>query len=236
MNVIKLIPCLLAAAFAGQTHAAGASIFAGISGADESTFGYVGGVYALNGDVATEGMLVRGLLSYGEYDYDTTAVAGGSVEGEATGFELGIGYQWVNPGSRFSIYAGVDHQDHDLSPNDVSNSVNDDETGAQIQAEIETLGTSPWYGSLIGKYSSAFDGYWTRGQLGYKFGSVAVGPEVVLAGNEEYEETRYGVFVNVPVSSTFSVSLSAGHRKAEGDSGRDDQSGGYAGLTLTTLF
>lgn len=235
MKITRVAALVLSTLAMGQAQAAGMSVFAGISGSDESTFGYIGGVYAMNGDIAKEGLLLRGLLSYGEYDYDTTGVVGGNVEGEAIGAELGVGYQWVNPGSRVSLYAGIDHQDHDLSPADATNSVNGDETGAQIQAEIETLGT-PWYGSLIGKYSSAFDTHWVRGRVGYTFGNITVGPEALSAGNDEYEETQFGLFLNMPISNGVTLSVSAGHREAEGDNARDDQSGGYAGLSFNARF
>ena len=75
-----------------------------------------------------------------------------------------------------------------------------------------------------------------RGRVGYAFGSLTVGPEVVLAGNEEYEETRYGLFLNLPVSKSLSLSLSAGHSKAEGDSTRNDQTGAYVGANVTATF
>ena len=235
MKIAILTAAVLSAFAIGQASAAGTAVFAGVSGNEDSTFGYIGGIQALNGDIAKQGILLRGMLSYGQYDYDTIAVAGGNVDGKAIGAELGVGYQWVNPGSRFSIYGGIDHQDHDLSPNDPSNSVSGAETGAAVQAEIETLG-APWYGGLIGKYSTAYDSYWVRGRVGYAFGSLTVGPEVVLAGNEEYEETRYGLFLNLPVSKSLSLSLSAGHSKAEGDSTRNDQTGAYVGANVTATF
>lgn len=235
MNKIKLATAVLFSLVATQANAAGNIVFGGVSAAEDSTFGYLGAVHAMNGDLSKEGLLLRGLVSYGEYNYDTTAVAGGNVDGEATGVELGVGYQWVNPGSRFSLYAGIDHQDHDLSPSDATNQVSGAETGGAVQAEFETLG-SPWYGGLIGKYSSTYETYWVRGRVGYTFGSLTVGPEVILGGNEEYDEKRYGLFLNMPVSQSVAVSLSAGHYKSEGDSAIRDQSGGYVGLNISNQF
>lgn len=236
MKIVNLTAAVLSALVVGQASAAGTAVFAGVSVAGDSKFGHIGGIRAMNGDVSKEGILLRGMLSYGTYNYDTTAVVGGNVEGEATGVEFGVGYQWVNPGSRFSIYGGIDHQDHDLSPKDATNTVNGSETGAAIQAEVETQGSSPWYGGLIGKYSSTYDSYWVRGRVGYTFGSMQIGPEAILGGNEEYDESRFGLFLNVPVSQSTTLSFSAGHRKAEGDAARDDQTGGYAGVTVTSSF
>lgn len=235
MKIANYLTLAFATLAIGQVSAADTSVFAGISAAENSTFGHVGGVWAMNGDLDKDGMLLRGMLSYGQYDYDTTAVPGGNVEGDAFGAELGVGYQWVTPGSRFSIYGGVDYQDHDLSPNDPSNSVNGSETGAIVQAEIETLG-SPWYGNLIGKYSTTYDSYWVRGRAGYAFGNITIGPELVLGGNNEYDETGYGLFLSAPITQAVAFTISAGHRNAEGDGSRKDESGAYVAAGISAKF
>ncbi len=239
MKIINLpaaaLSVMLSALSVGQASAEGNTVFAGISAANSATFGYLGGIHAMNGDLSKNGLLMRGMIIYGEYDYKTTAVVGGKVDADAVGVELGVGYQWVNPGSRFSIYGGIDHQNHDLSPNDILNSVRGSTTGAALQAEIETLG-SPWYGSLIGKLSSANDTYWVRGRGGYTFGSLTIGPEVIRSGNDEYRETRLGLFLNVPVSKSSALSLSAGHRNSKGDNALHRQSGGYLGANFAVQF
>ena len=219
----------------GSAHAADTSVFAGLSSANRSTFGYLGGVKAINHDLSQSGVLLRGLVYYGEYDYDTTAVTQGKVDGKATGAELGVGYQWANPNNRISLYASIDHQDHRLSPNDTQNSVRGGETGAAVQAEAETLNTA-WYGGLIGKYSTANDSYWVRGRVGYVFGNMALGPEAILAGNKEYDENRLGVFLNAAVSKATTLSFSVGARKSEGNRSLSSQKGAYGGVSVATNF
>lgn len=230
-----ILSAALSAIFIGHANADANAVYAGISAAEDSTFGYIGGIRAWNGDISKSGFLLRGKVLYGEYDYKTTAVPGGDVDGDAYHIELGIGYQWVNPGNRISLYGGVDHQNHDLSPNDTRNSTRGSTTGAAVQGEIETLG-QPWYGGLIGKYSTANDTYWVRGRAGYKFGSVTVGPEAIGAGNNEYSEIRYGLFLGFAATKSTAVSLSAGHRRADGDNDRKNQSGGYLGVDVSTTF
>lgn len=219
----------------GTATAADTSVFAGISATKHSTFGYLGGVKALNNDLSKNGILLRGLFYYGEYEYDTTAVPQGKVDGRGTGAELGAGYQWVNPANRFSLYASLDHQNHHLSPDDTRNSVRGADTGIALQAEAETLGT-PWYGSFIGKYSTANDNYWVRGRVGYVFGNLTLGPEVILAGNKAYDEDRYGLFLNTTLSKATTLSFSVGARSAKGDNARNDQNAAYGGVSVSTNF
>jgi len=219
----------------GPAHADANVVFAGVSAAQDSTFGYFGGIRAWNGDLSKSGFLLRGMAIYGDYDYKTTAVPSGHVDADVTHVELGVGYQWVNPGNRVSLYGGVDYQNHDLSPNDTRNSTRGSTTGAMVQGEIETLG-SPWYGSLIGKYSAANDSYFVRGRAGYTFGSVTTGPEAIGAGNNEYHEYRYGLFLNFAATKTTGLSFSAGHRRADADNGRKHQSSGYLTANVTTTF
>jgi len=235
MRIAATFAAFISALCIGHANAAGTVVFAGISSGSKSTFTYLGGVRAMNGDLFRQGALMRGMISYGKYDYDTTAVAGNKVNAKASGIELGVGYQWVNPGNRFSIYGGIDYQDHALSPNDPINEVNGSKTGAAIQAEFETLG-SPWHGSVIGKYSGAYDTIWARGRVGYSFGAVTIGPEAIHGANKEYKENRYGLFLNVPVSKATALSFSAGHRKSEGGQARSSQSGSYLGANLSANF
>jgi hypothetical protein len=230
-----LVALALGLMVVSNAKAADTSVFAGISAAKHSAFGYVGAVKSMNSDLSQNGMLLRALVYYGDYEYDTTAVAQGKVDGTGTGAELGVGYQWVNPSNRISIYGSVDHQDHRLSPNDTHNSVRGAETGAAVQFEAETLGT-PWYGGFIGKSSSANDSYWVRGRLGYVFGRMTLGPEGIAAGNQEYHENRLGLFVNIAMSKSTTVSVSAGGRRAEGHNALNLEKGGYGGMSISTSF
>lgn len=235
MNIVKVAAAAISALVVGQAFAADTDVFAGFSSASRSKFAYVGGIKAMNGDLEKNGLLLRGMIFSGRYDYDTVGVASGKVDGKLVGAELGVGYQWFNPGSRFSLYGGIDHPDHDLSPDDPGNKVKGSKTGAQVQAEIETRG-SPLYGNLIAKYSSAWGSYWVRGRAGYTFGSVVVGPEAIGMGSESFKEHHYGLFLAVPVSKATSLSLSAGHRTSTGKNARADQTGSYVDLGFDVKF
>lgn len=235
MRTVSFTAGLLFALVASPTFAADTAVFVGLSSASRTHFAYIGGAKAINGGIDKSGPLLRGMLYTGDYDYDTTAVVGGKVDGKFNGAELGGGYQWIQPNSRLSLYGGIDYQKHRLSPDDPSNKVKGGKTGAMLQGEMETVGL-PWYGNLIVKYSDPHRANWVRGRLGYGIGNIVVGPEAISEGSKSFKESRYGLFLNVPVSAATALSFSAGHRKARGDGARVDQTGGYADASLSIKF
>ena len=218
----------------GSAFAASNTVFTGIDIKDDSTYFYLGGVNALNGNLDSNGWLARGVFGYGEYDYSTTAVPG-NVDVDQVSLQAGLGYQWLQNNTRLSLYLSLDYQDHDHSPEDVLNSVRDDETGGAVQAELET-GNGQWHLGLIGSYSTAYDTYWTRTRVGYMVNGATVGPEVILSGNEEYDEERYGLFVSFPYSVSTSINLSGGYAETEGDKSIKDEDGGYLAIGASFRF
>ena len=101
----------------------------------ESYIIYGGFVKAFNGNIGTDGFLGRVTASFGSYEYDTLAVAPGSVDLDATSIDVMLGYQTYRPGYLVSIYAGFDYRDNALSPNDPGNPASGGEAGAKVQFE-----------------------------------------------------------------------------------------------------
>jgi len=209
-------------------------VFAGADVAEKSYAVYIGGVSAWNGDLAKNGFLLRAMAIFGEYEYDTTGVATGEVNADQLGLQAGIGYQWITNSARLSLYGSVDYQDHDTDPNDISNSVNGDETGAAVQAEVETMG-SPLKFGLIGSYSSTNETYWARGRVGYAFSGFHAGPEVIFGGNQEYDENRYGLYAAWP-SGNMGFQVSGGYFDSQGDTSIRNEDGAYGGVGFSLSF
>lgn len=202
-----------------MTFSPSTAVFFGGNAKEDSYFLYGGFVHALNGDLGRDGWLARIVGGFGEYDYTNVGVPGGKVDSDHTNLDLTVGYQWFLPGTRFSLYGGANRQEHDLSPNDPGNSVEGSEWGFKVQGEAETLDTSPYYGSAIAAYSTANDDYWTRFRLGTRFAGPVIGPELVLQGNDEYDEQRYGVFMKGLQLGPLSTEVSVGYADASGTTG-----------------
>lgn len=212
-------------------------VFTGSDYKQDASYSYIGVVHALNGNLGSDGFLVRVFGGLGNYEYDTTSVARGNVDTDLIQVDAGLGYQIYSGGMRVSVYASGAYEDHDQSPEDLNNPVRGDEFGFRGQAEVETLAGSPFYFGAIGSYSTAFDSYWVRGRVGADVGhGIVIGPEVYGFGNEGFDQIRYGAFVN-GLPSLFSLvfggdskmSLAVGWADTSDDGNNGNGNGGQGG-------
>lgn len=206
-------------------------LFGGFDVRSHSYYGYAGAIHALNRNLALDGFLLRAMVLYNPYDYSSTAVTGGVVDGEMTAANVLIGYQkyFQNIVGRF--YAGFDYEGHQLSPSNPFDSNEGDHYGVHLRGELETahLSSSPFYGSLLASYGSSTQRWWVRGRGGYNFKGIIVGPEGVLTGNRVTNEQRVGAFVTLRNLAPFELSISGGY------SHTDDNRGGGSGYGTLEL-
>ena len=211
-------------------------LFGGADVTNHSWFLYKGGVVSPFGDINETGVLVRGLIGYGEYEYGTRfpGAVGGiptNVDGEVTSFEIMGGYQFAGPNTVVKVFAGYHGQDHDLSPNDVRNPVRGGEDGAKFQGEIyQNLSDSLW-ASAVGYYSTSFDSYWTRGRLGLNIApNITVGPEAGIFGNDRHDQWRVGAFGRMAMGNS-SIAVNAGFADD-----RNESDSAYGAVTYAVRF
>lgn len=221
-------------AAAGETARASTSVFSGSDYKEDSSFTYIGAVHALNGDLDRDGFLLRVFGGFGEYEYDTTAVARGHVDTDLVLVDVGIGYQTINGGIRYSAYASASYEDHDQSPVDFSNPVRDEEWGFKGQAEVETTAGAPIYFGAIGSYSTGFESYWVRGRIGANIGhGLVLGPEIIGLGNEGFDQIRYGAFLgglptlwSLLMGGDSKMTIAVGYADTDEDGGAGTGQGG----------
>lgn len=197
-------------------------VFTGVDVAHDAFSFHAGVIKSLNGDLGKDGVMLRALGVYVDYEYGTYDLSTDdrrTIDGDAGIFDLMLGYQWFGPGHRVAAYIGAEYQDHDLSPDDPFNDVDGSEWGFKVAGEFETDASSHLYVGLLGSYSTAYDTYWTRGRIGGRVDRFVVGIEGLLHGNEGYDAQRLGAFVNIPLGFNYGVlSVSAGHQWADEDS------------------
>lgn len=213
-----------AVATAGEYGGGSTILFAGGDIREKSHYPYVGLVHHFSGDILSDGFLVRAFAYSADYEYDTLA---GNIDGDAVGADLMIGYQKVYEGYSLRGYLGIDYEDHDLSPDNIYDSNRGSDTGVKAQFEYETDYAKHNYASLIASYGTAKDRYWARLRAGREYSGYVIGPEVMLTGDDEFDEQRIGAFVIWRNILPASLSISAGYS----DSG-DERAGSSAYLTL----
>ncbi|WP_081717635.1 cellulose biosynthesis protein BcsS [Hyphomicrobium nitrativorans] len=215
-------------------------VFTGGDFAKDAFAAHAGAIKAVNGDLGKDGVMLRALGVYVEYEYDTDFGAGPiGIDGDAGIFDLMIGYQFIRPSHRLGVYAGVEFQGHELSPDDPFNDIDGNEWGLKIVGDYETATGSPLYVGLIASYSTAFDTYWTRARVGTPVGRFVLGVEGLAHGNNGYDAQRLGGFVNIPVGMHYGIlSLSGGYQWADEDSSASSggSSGAYGGAGISFSF
>jgi hypothetical protein len=208
-------------------------VFAGADVRNQSYYGYIGGVHHFSGDFVSDGFLLRADALYGQYNYRSTAVLGGNVDGKVVSFDAMAGYQKALKGVFLRGFVGLDFEDHDLSPGNPFDSNQGSDVGVKVQGEVETDFHTPYYASFVASYGTAKDRYWTRARGGYNFSGVIVGPEALATGNGESSEQRIGAFVMLTRLGPVWLSASTGY------SNMDNNHGGasaYGTFELSTSF
>ena len=234
MPVIKKLTAIGLASLSLSAFADSAVVYTGYDSNEDADTLYAGVVSAISGDLESNGFLIRGNIAYTDYEYDTASFANG-VDGEASRVELGAGYQWITDAAKYAVYLSADYQDHDLTPDDTANKSRGDELGGALQLEAYSKSTK-YDMSAVAAFSTANDTYWSRGRLGVKLAKATIGGEISFSGSESYDEQRYGVYTNVPMTEKVSLGASLGHSESEGDGSREDNEGAYFQLGLSYSF
>lgn len=239
-----LVASIVGLAFAGIAPCAEATentvpgvkstvVYSGADLSNNAKVGFGGALIALDGNLATNGFTLYGQMLGGHYYYSTLGGAGNDIDVDFYQAHLMLGYTGIYNQMWHGVYVGVDHQNHDLSAIDTTNSVNGSETGVKFAGELQTLGHQDYFLSGYGEYSTAFGRYFSRVQFGPVVRGFALGAESVVLGDEEWNGQRIGSFVRTPSAlGSGTISVSGGYQF----SNRDTAEGGYGTLHLKYLF
>ncbi|MBX9823534.1 MAG: cellulose biosynthesis protein BcsS [Xanthobacteraceae bacterium] len=225
-----------AAPYVAPASGPGTAVWLGGAFKDRAWVGFVGAVAAVNGNLDTDGFLVRGQYLYVNWDFDSTLSSTGTASGTLNRGDIQLGYQIVRNGMVAAGFIGVDYQDYNYSPSITRDARLKDQPGAIFTGRWASAGATTTPFSVEGNYSTANNAYWVRGRVGYDFGWVAVGPEVGVLGNRVFDEARYGGYMSFTVNPSFIVELNGGYAdRLRGDNVFGGGSGGYGGVTLVFL-
>lgn len=207
-------------------------IFAGLDVREYSWYTHLGYMYALNGDLGTSGLFLRAFSGLGEYEYDQRALANSEVQGRIFDADLSLGYRYLTGNFVIGGFAGLHVHDLNLFDRDPTNPGGGTDFGARFGLDV-TGTTGPIYWSAIGQYSTVEQAIWSRARVGYTFGKVIVGPEVVYLEDDRFDEYRLGGFVKVQILANMSITGAAGVANYDGQFGDDQSFYGSLGLVFT---
>lgn len=206
--------------------------------------GYSGAYFAFNRDFSRDGWIGRIYGAAGRYDHEfNTDLDHVTVDGDYWNGDVMFGYLWVRGGLDFAVLLGGDFQERksvwvSMDPL-FSGRERDDEFGFKVAADLETNGEddSPFYVSLGGSYSTAFDTYYALGRVGYNFDRFTIGPEAWALGDDSGDAQRLGGFLklNYELGTVASaITVSGGYQFTDdGFAGEFGAEGGYATLELS---
>lgn len=186
------------------------STYAGSSITDDSHYEYLGATQALNNNLKKDGFLVKAGVGYGEYKY--APAYGGKVSGDLWSFDALGGYQkYFAERNRVALFLGVNHENHNLSPADPNNPVEDARVGGKAQFELFLKPVKSISFNHVASYSTAFHTYFTDNMIGYDFGHAVIGPEVIVLGNKSFDQQRYGLsLADINIADVAKLRLSVG--------------------------
>jgi hypothetical protein len=191
---------------------------------------YGGVVGAVNGNVYSDGVLLRLDGLGGDYKYSSPAFPNIEV-GIANGDAM-VGYRKKVGDGFVTGYVGVAFESHD-NP-DPAAALRGTEVGGKVLGEYSTPITRylDFYGFAY--YATPFQSYQAYAHLGFKVApKVTIGPEVGETGNKVYREDKIGGFVGFELPfGRFIVSSGYYQPHTSSSSGLGTQPGAYLNLFL----
>lgn len=188
---------------------------------------FYGGLQWAPGGLASDGFMLKVLLAEGTYRYRS-----GTNEIRGTGLLAAIlpGWRIKRSDLEVKVFAGLDLQNHRLSPDDLTNSLRGNHAGLRVSADLwwqpqnAMMLASSISGSTIG------NSFGIRGAAGWRImDRFWAGPEIETSGDEVYRQYRIGAHVTSFKTGAFEWALGAGY--VEDNSRR---SGAYGRVSLLT--
>lgn len=200
-------------ASAGPIEVADSARFIFFSGLDlwrEGNFAH-GGLLWSPGGVDQEGFTLKTLISGGTYRYTSGALGNARVTGTETVGQFLPGWQFKSGTLELKVFAGLDLEEHHLSPDDPSSGLHGHDTGVRGAFDLWYEPVPRMMVAADGSLSSIVGTYSARGALGWRaFDFAYIGPEVQTYACDGYRQIRFGVHLTGFKTGQFEWSLAAG--------------------------
>jgi hypothetical protein len=183
-------------AFAGSDGAgARLLIFSGTDFWRNGGFLHGGVLWAPDG-LDQDGFRFKGLLSGGYYQYQSGALGDAPIQGRETLALLMPGWRFKRGTTEVSVFAGLDLENHRLSPDDPSSALRGSDVGLRFAANIWTEPTPGSMAAADASISTIARSYSVHGAIGWRLADLFyLGPELASFASGDYRQDRVGIHV-----------------------------------------
>lgn len=193
--------------------------FSGLDAMRGGGFAHAGLIWSPRG-LDQSGFVLKGLVGAGRYSYISGSTG---ITGHNMLAAIMPGWRFKTEASELTFFAGLDFQDHRLTPADPANRISGTHLGLRAGLEYWSEPLPDMMLTGAASASTIGGGYWTRAALGWRlFDTMWAGPEIQALGDAWYRQFRIGA--HVTSFRTGFLEWSAGLGFAEDAAGR---SGAY---------
>ena len=156
-----------------------------------------GGVVVAPSGLDRDGFVFKVMFGGGAYRYISGALGSIDVVGAQLGAAAMPGWRFIRNGFIVTVFAGLDYQDHRLTPNDPSAGLRGEYFGLRTAVELWYEPTPYTMLAADASFSTVGPSYSARIAGGWRiFGHYYLGPELqAFAADDNYQQMRVGVHV-----------------------------------------
>jgi hypothetical protein len=189
-----------------------------------------GGLLWSPGGLDRQGFVLKSLISGGTYRYTSGSIGGATVRGREFVALLMPGWRFKWGTTEVDIYAGLDAENHRLSPDDPDSSLRGTDVGVRMAADYWTEPSQGTMLQLNGSLSTIDNSYSAHAAFGWRmFERFYLGPEIARFSSGDYSQNRVGLQLTSLRAGFFEWSAAVGWAN---DS--DSRSGAYVRLGMFT--
>jgi hypothetical protein len=231
--IVFAVVCWLSSVVSAGAQGAGARMLL-FSGADlwgHGTFLYGGTLWSPHG-LDHDGFTLKTLISGGTYNYVSGALGGATVDGRELVAQLLPGWRFKHGATELKVFAGIDLQDHHLSPNDPGSKLRGSDAGARAAFEFWAEPTTNTMIAIDGSASTIAGSYNIHAATGWRFANrFYLGPELQAFSSDDYTQRRVGAHITAFKLNDAEWSAAVGYAA---DS--DDRNSAYARFSVSRRY
>jgi hypothetical protein len=141
-----------------------------------------------------DGFTVKAVISGGSYRYISGAPGNTQVKGRELTTQLLGGWRFIRGKTELQLFAGLDLQNHQLTPDDPSSGLRGGDAGVRVAVDLWSEPTPQTMITADSSLSSIITSYSLRAATGWRVSDLFyVGPEAQTFAADGYLQLRFGI-------------------------------------------